>query len=355
MLILVYATSSIIYLLYNRQVRKNIESITKWRGKLSYAIYFDESNKLDQANRDYSYYGALGANGKTITRIIENIKNVNSETNSQNEMHFVDYTSDTNFEKYFKSLCYVINEDVNINLMIVNNNNARNIAEKMEVTLAELRELFYVKIPERLFYGMTRRLHDKELINITIDQNDEYNKIQLPRKLEEQMNAHSAYRNKGYKIKQVQQLPSHKSIPLQIIDTFMGMIVFIIEKQFNTNITQYNNSVSLKVKSDLIYRFLIQANNVKLFQNKITLFKWEGNKEEVIQLRLSDYLTSFIINKTRYDVQQMNKLEKIRIMNPSQPTKYYRQSMGYSNRELKTLQGYIDELDGKGRNGYYFN
>lgn len=319
---------------------------------LGYTIYFDESNKLDQRHGGYSYYGALGANILTIEKIIEIVKQVNKDIGSLSEMHFVDYTSDTNFEKYFRSLCHVIIEEISINIMIVNNEDARKIADTMAVTMTELRELFYVKIPERLFYGMTRKLKNKEKIKIIIDENDEYEKLDLQKKLGEQMNAHSAYRNKGYKVDEVQQMSSRESVLLQIVDTFMGMIVYIMEKQFR-NIGSTDDNITLKVKSDLIYRFLIHKNNIELFQSKINLYKWEGNIEEVTQLKLSDYLSSFIIDKTQYDIQQMNKLGRIRMVNPGRPTKYYREKMEYTNRQLKTIQGYIDELDGKGRNGYF--
>ncbi len=304
---------------------------------MSYSIYFDESNKLDQPSGGYSYYGAFGAHTKTIRRIIKRLEEINYHTKSKNEMHFVDYTSDTSFEKYFRALCHVVREDVSINIMIVNNVDAEKIAERMTVTMTKLRELFYVKIPERLFYGMTRKLKNKETIKITIDENDEYEKLKLPEKIEEQMNAHSAYRNKGYKVDTVQQMDSQASIPLQIIDTFIGMIVYIMEMQYK-NIHKGNINTALKVKSDLIYRFLIQDDNVELFQNKVNIFRWEDNKEEVTELKLSDYLSRFFIDKTQYDIQQMNKLERIRNQHPNSSTRFYREKMKYSNRELKTIK-----------------
>lgn len=52
----------------------------------------------------------------------------------------MDYTSDTHFEKYFRALNDVLNRDVSINLMIVNKQDAMGIAEKMNVSLTELRE-----------------------------------------------------------------------------------------------------------------------------------------------------------------------------------------------------------------------
>ncbi|RST61237.1 hypothetical protein D5F11_004120 [Siminovitchia terrae] len=110
---------------------------------MNYAIYFDESNKLDQPNSGYSYYGALGARAYTIEHLVNNIKQQNEKIKTRSEMHFVNYTSDTDFEKYFKNLNVALMQDVNINLMIVNNEDAKRIAEKMNASMSELRELFY--------------------------------------------------------------------------------------------------------------------------------------------------------------------------------------------------------------------
>lgn len=59
---------------------------------MNYGIYFDESNKLDQPNGDYSYYGALGTTQPIIDEIVKEIQNINGKLNTNSEMHFVDYT-----------------------------------------------------------------------------------------------------------------------------------------------------------------------------------------------------------------------------------------------------------------------
>ncbi|MGN7299077.1 hypothetical protein [Ferdinandcohnia sp. SAFN-114] len=94
---------------------------------------------------------------------------------------------------------------------------------------SEMRNLFYIKIPERLFYGATRdlpSLNDDELVHvkIKIDRNGEYDKLGLIEKIIEQMNAHFAYRNKNYRVNKFISQDSKKSIPLQIVDTFMGIV-----------------------------------------------------------------------------------------------------------------------------------
>lgn len=316
---------------------------------MDYEIYFDESNKLDQPNGDYSYYGALGTTLSTVDEMINEIQRINEKLSTESEMHFVDYTSDTHFEKYFRVLNFVVEQDIKINIMIVNKGDARKISEKMAVTLSELRELFYVKIPERLFYGMTRNLKNGQLVQITIDENSEYEKIELETKLGEQMNAHSAYRNKGYKVDTVEQASSIGNIPLQLIDVFMGIVVFLLECKYKGE-----ESINKMIKSDLIYRFLIHKDNLEKIHKKVTLYKWEGEDEQINEVNLSEYTGEFLIYKTQFDIQEMNRLAKIKLNNPDRETQFYREEMGYKIRQLRTIQGYLAELNGEGRNSYYF-
>lgn len=319
---------------------------------MGYTIYFDESNKLDQPNGGYSYYGAFGTDEATMNEVVQQIEQINTQLGTRSEMHFAEYTSDKDFGKYFKSMNSVVNHDIHINIFIVNNEDAKLIGSQMAVTTTELRKLFYVKIPERLFYGMTRYLASSETVKIVVDNNQEYDDLGVYDKLEEQMNAHSAYRNKGYRVDSVIPKTSDESIPLQIIDVFMGMVVFLMEKHYK-DVNEKIDDITLKVKSDLIYRFLIQDDNINRIQTKVNLYKWEGNEEQISKVNLGDYISEFMADKTQFDIKEMIRLEKIRLDKPGQTTKEYRTAMGYTNSQLKTIQGYIDELDGKGRNSYF--
>ncbi|USK62440.1 DUF3800 domain-containing protein [Peribacillus asahii] len=318
---------------------------------MNYLIYFDESNKIDQFNKEFSYYGAYGGADKSLALIVKKVNDVFKKLNSKSELHFREYTKDTNIKKYFQTLHTVINENIRLNILIVNNEDAFASANNIGLTTPELRNLFYIKIPERLFYGLTRDLshleHKGELINvkIKIDQNDEYDKIDLNEKIIEQMNAHSAYRNKNYRVDKVIQQDSEKSLPLQIIDTFMGIVVFLLEK------TYLENSDTSKIKSDLIYRFLIEQNNLARFQEQIRLFNWTGN-EELMQINIAEHLSPFMVHKTSFDIQEMNKIQKILLENPTITTKELREKLEYPNTMLRQLLGYKDQINNIGRNTF---
>jgi hypothetical protein len=318
---------------------------------MNYLIYFDESNKIDQFNKDFSYYGGYGGTDTSLASIVKKINHLNKDMNSTSELHFREYTKDRHIKKYFKTLHTVINENIRINILIVNNEDALRAAEKIKLNKQELRELFYIKIPERLFYGLTRDFSHlesaDELINvkIKIDRNDEYEKIELNKKLIEQMNAHSAYRNKNYRVTKVISHDSKKSIPLQIIDTFIGIVVFLLEKSY-----LINTDVS-KIKSDLIYRFLCEQDNLVKFQNQIRLFQWTG-KEELTPINISEHLSPFIVHKTNFDIEQIIKIQAILEKDPEIKTKELREKMEYPNTMLRQLLGYKDQITGIGRNTF---
>ncbi|SEO09275.1 hypothetical protein SAMN04489762_3471 [Terribacillus saccharophilus] len=321
---------------------------------MSFHIYFDESNKIDQPRKKFSYYGAYGGEKDTITRTSEKLKEIFRLINTKSELHFVDYNHDQYLRKYFHALNEVINDPINFNIIIVDNTDAHNAATNMSISLPELRNLFYVKIPERLFYGMTRNSLKGE-VQIEVDQNDEYIGLNLYSKIKEQMNAHAGYRNKKYKIHKVKGTDSKDSLPLQIIDTVLGIVMFLMEKNY------LEGSNSSKIKSDLIYRFLIQEENINKFQNQIKLFRWSATekdehreKERLLQVPISEYLTEFLVFKTKHDLQEMVKLKNILSVNPDLRLKEIKKAMEYSNTMGNILIGYLNELDGLDRNNALF-
>ncbi|WP_308637332.1 DUF3800 domain-containing protein [Paenibacillus silvisoli] len=231
---------------------------------MSFLIYFDEANKIDQPGKDYTYYGSYGGMDTTLASITRSIRDIHKALSTNSELHFREYNHDQYLKKYFKVLHHVINQDININILIVSNTEARAIAQHMNLSMLELRSLFYIKIPERLFYGVTRHLSLPSNIDvkISVDRNDEYRVLRLYSKIKEQMNAHSVYRNKRYKIESVRSHASHESFPLQIIDTFMGMVVFLMERAY------MENSDASIIKSDLIYRFYLRLRILNDFKSR---------------------------------------------------------------------------------------
>lgn len=314
---------------------------------MKYLIFFDESNKLDDTKK-YSYYGAYGGSQEEIQRNVDAVKKILKLNNKKSEFHFTQYNNDRAITPYFQLLHHIVNSKVRLNLFIVDNDQALKMAERRNISTTDLRSLFYIKIPERLFYGLTReKAFNYDEVEILVDHSHEYGKFRLYSQLYRQMNAHSLYRGNEYQVTSVKTKKSHQSIPLQIIDMFMGIVVFLMEKSYKC----IDDDKPI-IKSDLIYRFLVEGDNINKFQNQIKIFRWDGNKDGVKRVQLSSYLSEFIVYKAQYDIQEMSKLNRLMLANPDWKTKQLREAMEYSNNRLRILLGYKDEISGKGRNNF---
>ncbi|MBM7650395.1 hypothetical protein JOC78_003385 [Bacillus ectoiniformans] len=312
---------------------------------MKYSIFFDESNKLDSTKK-YSYYGAYGVDQVKCENLTDDIKQILDITGKKSEFHFTEYNNDKDLAPYLYCLHHFIKTNFQINIFVVDNDMAFKFANNAGITITDLRNLFYVKIPERLFYGLTRGLSDDyRTVEIIVDHSPEYGKMRVYSKLKQQMNAHAIYRGMKYYVNKAWHADSHTSIPLQIVDLIMGIVVFLMEKSY-LNI-QDDKPI---IKSDLIYRFLMEGNNIDLFQKQIHIFKWDGQKDKIHEVSIAEYLSQFIVFKTQFDVNEMTKISNLR--ESKDTTKELRLKMGYTNNQLRMLLGYLDQLNNKGRNTF---
>ncbi|MBE0344023.1 hypothetical protein E4V51_29050, partial [Paenibacillus sp. 28ISP30-2] len=111
------------------------------------------------------------------------------------------------------------------------------------------------------------------------------------------------------------------------------------------------NSDTSMIKSDLIYRFLSEGQNIERFQNQIKLFQWDGSNK-LSNLPVSNYISKFMVHKTQFDIKEITKLNSLLIRDPNRTTREYRELMGYPNTRLRMMLGYKDEIDGRGRNTF---
>lgn len=80
---------------------------------------------------------------------MKKVRKIFKDSQSKSEPHLTEYTKDKQIKNYFKILDAVINSDFRINILIVNNEEALSSASKLDLIIEELRNLFYIKIPER--------------------------------------------------------------------------------------------------------------------------------------------------------------------------------------------------------------
>lgn len=193
---------------------------------MSFNVYFDESNKITKdKNEIFSYYGAVGCDCSTASFIDD----ISIDENI--ELHFVKFKL-KDMDAYIKIINEVLKKEVYFNAYVVDSQEAYRHIKYLGIDEKLLRPLLYIKIPERLIYGITRHIQHQNDVNIYIDKNDEYEKYELAKKLEEQLNAQSIYRKLNYSISDVKSLDSKETRLLQISDVLLGVVSFLFEEKY---------------------------------------------------------------------------------------------------------------------------
>ena len=235
---------------------------------MKFNIFFDESHQLDKHSSKYCYYGILGYEQEKISELNKLVE----EKGITYELHFSNFKLNQ-MDGYYEILKFVLNQSKS-NIYMVDCEHALSLGSKIDINAENVRKLFYIKLPERLIYGMTRRLSGVKDINITIDKSDaygnnnleliddislnnfnkilknenlndekkiieiknvvenKYKHIQLAKSLKEQLNSHSLYRNLNYKVNKIRQEDSKENIALQSIDVLLGLISYIFEEKY---------------------------------------------------------------------------------------------------------------------------
>lgn len=361
-----------------------------------YLIFFDESGKLDRNFNINSYYGALGCTRADYDDITNFVKSFGYKT----ELHFTAFNL-KQVQRYLDAVNYALDKNVNLNIYVVDRIKAEGIGDRLDLTMERMRELFYIKIPERLIYGILRYIEDYKTIRIIYDECDEYETYDLKGKLVHQLNAQAVYRNLNCQITEVKAEDSEKEIFLQIIDVLIGIVTLLIEKKYYLlkdvleTKAEYDYLLSLKCyteeelgflssyyrekkgkflinckgdksKFDALQDLLVKGNQfskgavmkaeflyllmdspVKIDRmKKLCLYHWNG-ENRVDGINIGDYIAEFFHFKTRYD--EANKLILLRYHkeNPAVliDIKMVRQLLGFGSSLDNLSARYIRELD----------
>lgn len=311
---------------------------------LNYKIFFDEVNKIDSPNKDYSYYGSFGLSEENSSIIDSEISRIYTEIGSRNELHFNKYNAG-DLKKYFRIIDMLLKQDISINIYILNNKEYISFGKELGLDITELKEYFYVKIPERLFYGIVRDTQNIDKLSIFMDESTEYTTLDVYNKVKDQMNAHALYRTKKYRVGDVKGINSESSNLVQGIDVMMGIIVFILEKSY------LSPSKAMLEKSDLIYRVLIEGRNIELFRSMIKLFSWSSTRDYIEEINISERLNDFLMFMNKQDAKDKFRVHKIYIdekidqIPEDSRIKQLRQYLGCTSREMNRYLGFLSEIE----------
>lgn len=275
---------------------------------MKYKIFFDESKKIDNKS-EYSYYGAISVEEKELANIESQIEQILTELDKLSELHFVNYKP-SEIKKYFQVLDYFLSSTaMKFNIYRLNNNHYFQLGKKLKFNESELRKYFYVKIPERLFYGLVRDDDNIDSLEIVMDNSTEYQTLGIFEQISDQMNAHSLYRGKSYHVHSVSGIDSKHSRMIQILDIILGIAVYLLEYDKSDS-----SSSRYLSRQDLIYRLLTNRNNLNNFHQMISIFTWDQDSSNFInKLETSSVTSQFLLACTKNDYLSMLPVQHLYI------------------------------------------
>lgn len=128
----------------------------------------------------------FGCDETTKMQLNEGLLKIYQHFNKKSEFHFTEYKNDRNIMAALAVLHYFTSLNIPINIFIINDATALDLAKQRDLSTVDLRKLFYVKIPERLFYGLTREASfEHQDVDVYLDHSPEYGKMRIYSKIKE--------------------------------------------------------------------------------------------------------------------------------------------------------------------------
>lgn len=330
---------------------------------MKYKIFFDESKKIDSKS-EYSYYGAISIEESKLTNIEDQIEQLLNELKSLSELHFVNYKSNK-IKKYFQVLDFFLScSDIKFNIYRLNNNHYFQLGKNLGFSKTDLRKYFYVKIPERLFYGLVRNNQNVDGLKIVMDDSTEYQTLGVYDQISDQMNAHSLYRGKSYHVNSVEGIDSKQSRMIQMLDVILGIVVYLLEADYLKSCS--NSSIN---RRDFIYRLLMHEKNLSKFHQMISIFTWDNaSLDHLNRLEIATVTSQFLVfcNKRDYidmlpvqkfyidfqnELKRLDRVGRINLLKKNLCNPYDEEGK-LANSLVELFLGHLNQLEFEDRNKY---
>ena len=256
-------------------------------------LFFDESGKGKDSCK---LMGGLLI-PKNIYETNEFVELTNDLRDNQYTLHFAEYNK-RDKEKYIKAIEVFCKYQSFCDMLIINYSNPDGIYDKNAI-----KNMFYRKLPERIFYGILRHtgMHINVNANLFIEHAKEYEEnIKLHESIMTTLNEQALYRGEKFIINSFQYKHKNEEIGIEITDLILGII---------RNIMLYNPdnmSNGVRSKIDLI-KELFKIDGFKEFISRIKLYEW-NNCESLKEVESDKYVNIFMsMNTDLIQYQLINK------------------------------------------------
>lgn len=251
------------------------------------SIFFDESGK----NQDKPHLmGALSIpNNIYSLPTFENLKSIISKK----EIHWKNFDGDSKERMIITKIIKTMLDHYQFVKMNVIYYDQSLIEEKsknfkdVDDNLCD--STIYMKLPERIVYGLIRNYGRLSSINaqIIIEEATEYKKanVNLKEQLPKQLNIQAIYRGENYKIKQSRYASKGIEVGLETTDILLGIV--------RTIVTNPDASSRKKKAQIRLIMNLLKDERFFSFLQQIKYYEW-SNSHQLTEISFNNYLQLFI-------------------------------------------------------------
>ncbi|QCJ45524.1 DUF3800 domain-containing protein (plasmid) [Bacillus sp. S3] len=279
-------------------------------------IFFDESGQ--DSDRPSTMGGLLIPKSVYITTKMQEL---NKKLESGKiKLHWTEYSGHSELRENIKEAIYVFSEIARFTRMNVINYNRSTLDWRYKLSgdpasgKLDKREkqkhlnfatlMVYTKIPERIFYGLLRHFGKDIYIKteIFIEKEGKYEKYDLEKRLQENLNTQSLYRSEQFWVTSCEMVTKGNMIGVELVDLLLGIIRLIINnKPLPPGLTMEEYAEQkikgLYMKTQLVIE-LLKLPSFYAFISNIKYYEWDSHKE-LSEVSFKDYLDLFMANHFR--------------------------------------------------------
>jgi|SRR5690625_2251961 len=212
---------------------------------------------------------------------------------SNKEVHWKSYNGDSTQRRIINRIIGILldhHDFIKMNVIYYDQSMIKDKAKEFKEYDSLLGEsTIYMKLPERIIYGLVRNYGKLSNIKaqIIIEEATEYKKcnVDLKRQLPKQLNMQAVYRGENFKIAQSNYAKKGEEIGLESTDVLLGMIRTIVTNPPFT-------SRKKKAQIELIIN-LLKDQRYSTFLKDIKYYEWT-NSHHLTEVNFEDYLYVFI-------------------------------------------------------------
>ncbi|WP_163537397.1 DUF3800 domain-containing protein [Gracilibacillus sp. YIM 98692] len=275
-------------------------------------IFFDESGQGSGSERPATMGGLLMPNKIYDSSDFDDLNKALQEKTIK--LHWTEYTGDIKMRQDILDVINLFSKYASLCRMNVISYNTSTLESRYKLSnhagsfkkkkrdkkaLNYATLMIYTKIPERIFYGLLRHFGKDVYIktDIFIEKEGKYEKYDLEKRLEENLNTQSLYRAQQYWVNNCKMVPKQEMIGVELVDLLLGIIrLILINPPIPLGLTdeEYKEKkIKGQAKKHQLVIELLKEPKFYDFLSNLSYYEWDSDRQ-LLEISFKDYLDLFI-------------------------------------------------------------